>query len=200
MSTRPQLPYFHRQRGAVLVVSLLILLILTIIGVTAMSNSSLEEKMAGNMRDRSLAFQSAEAALRAGENLIEALPDIPSLANDDCTDGLCTARENDADYDPSLAPTHPHWIDQRWVENGNHENLHVWTTANRHRVYANTIAEVSSQPMFIIEFLAYVAPPGSPVGYIPAAGDPEMYRITALATGGSPNSRVLLQSTYRKEP
>jgi Tfp pilus assembly protein PilX len=54
--------------------------------------------------------------------------------------------------------------------------------------------------MFIIEFLAYVAPPGSPVGYVPAPGDPEMYRVTALATGGSPNSRVLLQSTYRKEP
>ena len=62
----------HRQRGktetgAVLVVSLLFLLVLTLIGLTGMQVTSLEEKMSGNMRDRNLAFQAAESALRAGE-------------------------------------------------------------------------------------------------------------------------------------
>lgn len=43
------------------------LLLLTIIGVTAIQTTSLEEKMAGNMRDQNLAFQAAESALRVGE-------------------------------------------------------------------------------------------------------------------------------------
>ncbi|HKK14559.1 MAG TPA: PilX N-terminal domain-containing pilus assembly protein [Gammaproteobacteria bacterium] len=55
-----------------LVVSLLILLVLTIIGVTAMSTTNLEEKMAGNMRTKNLTFQAAESGLRAGENRFSA--------------------------------------------------------------------------------------------------------------------------------
>ncbi len=56
-----------RQRGAVLMISLIFLVLLTIIGVTAMQTTLLQERMAGNMRDLNLAFQATEAALRAGE-------------------------------------------------------------------------------------------------------------------------------------
>ena len=48
------------QQGAALVVSLMILLVMTLIGITAMSSSNLEEKMAGNSRDMMLAFQAAD--------------------------------------------------------------------------------------------------------------------------------------------
>ncbi|HPF28453.1 MAG TPA: PilX N-terminal domain-containing pilus assembly protein, partial [Steroidobacteraceae bacterium] len=58
------------QRGAILVTSLLLLLVLTIIGLTAMRMTSLQERMAGSTRDLNLAFQGAEAALRDGETLI----------------------------------------------------------------------------------------------------------------------------------
>jgi len=57
----------NRKNGAVLIISLIILLLLTIIGVTAIQMSLLEEKMAGNMREQNIAFQAAESALRAGE-------------------------------------------------------------------------------------------------------------------------------------
>ena len=53
------------QNGSVLLISLVILLVLTIVGVSAMRNTTLEEKMAGNMRDKGLSFQAAEATLRA---------------------------------------------------------------------------------------------------------------------------------------
>ncbi len=56
-----------RQIGAVLVISLLILLVLTILGLSAMGTAGLEEKMAGNARAKDLGFQAAESALRAGE-------------------------------------------------------------------------------------------------------------------------------------
>jgi len=55
------------QGGAALMFSLIFLLLLTIIGLTAMQSSTLQERMAGNTRDTNLAFQAAELGLRAGE-------------------------------------------------------------------------------------------------------------------------------------
>ena len=60
-----------KQAGVVLVVSLIMLMLLTLIGVSGMQSTGIEEKMAGNMRDRNLAFQAAEAALRHAEQFIE---------------------------------------------------------------------------------------------------------------------------------
>lgn len=56
-----------RQRGAALIISLIFLLLMTLIGVSSMQSTTLQERMAGNTRDRNLAFQAAEAGLRAGE-------------------------------------------------------------------------------------------------------------------------------------
>lgn len=64
---------FHSMTGSALIVSLIILLVMTLLGITAMSTTTLEEKMAGNMRDSNLAFQAAEAALRAGETMANGL-------------------------------------------------------------------------------------------------------------------------------
>ena len=58
---------YKQQTGSALIVSLSILLILTILGVSAMRTASLEERMAGNSRDSQMAFEAAEAALRAAE-------------------------------------------------------------------------------------------------------------------------------------
>lgn len=48
------------QKGAVLAISLIILLLMTIIGVSAMQGTTLQEKMAGNLRDYNLAFQAGK--------------------------------------------------------------------------------------------------------------------------------------------
>ena len=55
------------QRGTVLVVALIFLVLLTLIGLAGMQGSTLQERMAGNMWDRAIAFQRAEIALREGE-------------------------------------------------------------------------------------------------------------------------------------
>lgn len=57
----------NRQHGAVLVISLIFLLLMTIIGVTSIQTTILQERMAGNVRDHNRALQAAEMALRAGE-------------------------------------------------------------------------------------------------------------------------------------
>ena len=60
------------QRGTVLVVSLIFLVLLTLIGLAGMQTSTMQERMAGNMRDRAIAFQTTETALRVGEEWLNA--------------------------------------------------------------------------------------------------------------------------------
>ncbi|WP_067983890.1 pilus assembly PilX family protein [Neptuniibacter pectenicola] len=55
------------EKGAVLVVALIFLLILSLIGVSSMQGTTMQEKMSGNLRDQHSAFNAAEAALREGE-------------------------------------------------------------------------------------------------------------------------------------
>ncbi|MFV3306618.1 PilX N-terminal domain-containing pilus assembly protein [Pseudomonas sp. NY15181] len=59
------------QQGAVLVVALIMLLLLTIIGISSMRSTTLQERMAGNLRDESHALQAAEAAIRQGEAVVK---------------------------------------------------------------------------------------------------------------------------------
>lgn len=59
--------YPTQQRGAVLIVALIMLLLLTVIGLSSMRGTSLQENMASNMRDSNLALQASEASLRKGE-------------------------------------------------------------------------------------------------------------------------------------
>ena len=68
-----------RQRGAVMITALMILLLMTIFGISTMDTNILEEKMAGNMRDRNTAFQAAESALRAAEIWIAAQTSMPDV-------------------------------------------------------------------------------------------------------------------------
>lgn len=58
----------HRQRGAVLIVSLIILIMMTIIGVTALSTATLEQRMAVNTQQDDMMFQAAESEI---ENVID---------------------------------------------------------------------------------------------------------------------------------
>lgn len=55
------------QRGAALLVGLIILILLTLIGLAGINSSTLQERMAGNHLMLQNAFQNAEAALRSAE-------------------------------------------------------------------------------------------------------------------------------------
>lgn len=55
----------RRQQGAVLIVSLIILLVLTLIGIAGMNTSVLQERMAVNAQNSNRAFQAAESSVRA---------------------------------------------------------------------------------------------------------------------------------------
>jgi type IV pilus assembly protein PilX len=57
----------NTQRGAVLIVSLVFLLLLTLLATSSMQNATLQEKVAGSLKRRDASFQAAETALRIAE-------------------------------------------------------------------------------------------------------------------------------------
>jgi type IV pilus assembly protein PilX len=94
------------QKGMALIISLIILLSMTLLGLAAMQNTSLQERMAGNMRAENIAFQAAEAALRAGE---QALIDAASQPSDNGT--------NFFKYDGRPCECLD-WDSKKWTDNG----------------------------------------------------------------------------------
>lgn len=75
----------NAQRGVALVVALVLLVVATLIGLTGIRGTNLQERMSANMYDRSLAFQRAESALRAAEEAITANWRIDVLGGADCS-------------------------------------------------------------------------------------------------------------------
>lgn len=57
----------QRQRGATLLVSLIMLLLISILAVGGMQGSILQERMATNAQDQAISFEAAESALRTAE-------------------------------------------------------------------------------------------------------------------------------------
>jgi type IV pilus assembly protein PilX len=160
----------HHQSGAVLIISLIMLLLLTLIATTGIQTTSLEEKMAGNLRDKNLGFQAAESALKAAE--ISLTPPLATTAAG--TGGLYSSA--------STIPTNSAILtDSFWTANP----VATSTVTN----LGNGIAT----PLYIIQDMGIPADcAGAAVGSLGC----NYYRITVRATGGSTNAVVILQSIY----
>jgi type IV pilus assembly protein PilX len=172
--------FMHKQQGAVLVTGLLILLILTIIGITGMSNTTMQERMASNDRDRQVAFQAAEAALRHAEKYLGSPGTSLSSSSfdDDCESPLA------GHCNPKPAST------EQWLISAN------WTDSDKHIPYSTT-GETLSSPKYIIEYMGkQVIPPAT----LPCPTCNDIFRITALASGATNTARVMLQSYYVTTP
>lgn len=165
----------NKQSGSALIVSLVILVVMTLIGITAMGSSSLQERMAGNSRDTALAFQAAEAALRNGEsffinNAIPALNVDPFLFNG----------SNPGLYDRGNMP--------------DVSAAATWTNS----LPAGVITGVSTQPRYIIERV--MTQPVDSLNVTDPYADPPQVRtwarVTARAEGGTTNTQVMLQSYF----
>jgi len=59
------LPVTKKQRGATLLISLVLLLVLTILALAAGRSATLQQRMAGNLQQQNLAFQAAENGIQA---------------------------------------------------------------------------------------------------------------------------------------
>ncbi len=168
-------PPLH-QSGAVLIVSLIMLLLLTLLGVTSIQTTSLEEKMAGNMRDKDLAFQAAESALATAESTLNPVAPavLPTFTNEG-TGGFYSATPTTPITDASLEASF--WADQTRLK----------------ATYTATGLGVAN-PTYIIQVMGVTDCPGAALGSLGCTN----YRIIARATGGSTNAVVILESIYSR--
>ena len=173
----------RRERGTALVFALVMLLLLTILGITAITTSSLQEKMAGNMRDQYMAQQAGESILRDGQAWVfnqqtRPTPTCPPAAT-------ATGRIWDSSCLPTSAssPTASWWLtadDTWWTANG----------------YTSTVATnyVLQEPRYVVERIQQV-----PLD--PSSGKKiyrYYYRTTGWSVGASDYSRGILQDIFSK--
>ncbi len=177
--------YARKQRGAVLIVALIFLLVMTILIMASVRGTVLQERMAGNLYDRSLAFQAAEAALREGERYaLETAPKPTATACD--TNGNC------GKPDPAAQPV--------WLVATNWDKAHNVNDGHGHVIQ---IGDLPVPPQFLIELLADNMPEVNLCESTavnpdaPCYAGPEglRYRITARS-GEAGRAVVVLQSVY----
>lgn len=166
------------EEGTVLIMAMTFVLILSLIGVTSMTTTALEEKMAGNMSDKNIAFQAAESALVAGEVWIGSQMNKPVFDPTNGIDGL---------HLPSTTST-PVWDD----------STGIWSSNDLFSYPALNI--VSAQPTYLVEDLGQIPDSGGSL-VLPAnykASGKNVFRVTARASGTSAAAVAMLQSVYEK--
>lgn len=171
-------PSLHSQRGMTLVIVLIFLMLLTMLGIAAMSTTTLQEKMAGNLKDQTIAFQSAESAARFAEAQLRSKFEFPDLA---------TGSSNAAvDVWPYSTTTDYGTVATSWWSSNAEEYGAIGT---------DDIRQAATDPRYIIQYRAPVQEDlsGESMGivYIPHA-----FNIYAHGTGQTLNARSVVQTTY----
>ncbi|MCL7945876.1 PilX N-terminal domain-containing pilus assembly protein [Marinobacter sp. ATCH36] len=72
----------YRQKGAALLMSLVILLVLSLLATSSMQNSIMQERMSTSTREGLMALEAAEAALREVEEQLEGLDSLDNFGSD----------------------------------------------------------------------------------------------------------------------
>lgn len=196
-----------KQGGAVLIVGLVILLSLTLLGLSAIDSSILETRMATNAQQSQLAFESSESALRAGEEWVATV----AMATDgqdrivtpafDGTNGRYALRP---DIPGVVTPVNFDVLDPTDGSNG-------WLNGSGRGVEVPLAgpmsAEVPRSPRYIVEYLGRTIQTAqgakrnlTVLNPTAAASDPREYafRVTAVGWGRDTKAYRVVQSTIRR--
>ncbi len=156
------------ETGSVLIVSLVMLLLLSLIGLAGMQTTIMQDRMASNLIDKGMAFEAAEAALREAEaDLRTNVPVSFSGAN-----GLYRVG----------ASNRPDWPADT-SDNGNS----VIT-------YSGSFPDVDAQPKYVVEQIDTIVPPGCDLS---SYCEPVYFRVTGVGFGGSDTSAAVLTTVFR---
>ena len=173
------------QEGFVLIVGLVILGLLTMLALSGMRDSTMQEKMAGASRTSFIAFQAAEDALRKAEECLE---------NDDS--GCTFDPANDAHFSKD---------DAAFPEHNDLFNATTWD-AFPPPVAPTALAGVPAEGVkYIIRQASTIADEAggeelcTPFVYPPCKDDSDevVYEITARGAGESGASQSVLRVYYR---
>jgi type IV pilus assembly protein PilX len=175
-------PSSRKQQGVTLIVALIFLAVLTLLGVTAAQVMGQEERMAGNARNRDLAFQAAEAALNAAEKNVPTFPATFPAATIETpgSSGMYT-------FSLCMPNTQAFWSGTSAKDClGVAKTGFNWNTADATIAIAG-VDEVAEQPKYIVEKM-------------PDSAGAKRYRVTARGVGGDANAVVILQAVYTYTP
>ena len=167
-----------RQSGAALIIALIFLLLMTLLSTSAMRTSTMQERMAGSMRDWNLGFQGAEASLRAAEKY---LLDPVVLPEFNAVEGFYTM----------TSPDMPVWTGEETAD------------GNGFVTYPYDVTGVAERPRYFLEKLSSARPAGTSTETGTPVEEIFYFRITAVGYGGaldddgSPLTAVVLSSVYR---
>ncbi|NRQ41237.1 PilX protein [Rheinheimera sp. YQF-2] len=165
----------NSQKGVALIVSLLLLLAITLLTISSMQRSTLQERMTANLYERQLAVQQIEAALRAAEQVLTGLLPNPATSAGTITGfyGLPVAGNVD-----------------RW--------------ANAATVWADAPVinqDMAAPAQYIIEYMGDWPSPASPDCANFTTIEPDClsptFRITARAVPANDRPQVVMQSIWR---
>ncbi|KRT55382.1 pilus assembly PilX family protein [endosymbiont of Ridgeia piscesae] len=211
----------HRQqRGAVLVLALMLLVIMTVLGISGIGNSVLEQRMAGNFHQSNTALQAAEVALRVAERWLTT--NITSTANlssfKSGSTGLYSAMRHTVNISPPLQAEDSDRIcagtesggcrfdpirEEHWCNDASPPTCPLgkgYVTLGQDDLGTGTLPsfdqQVAQQPRFIIE---YVGPADVKIdltmGKVSASTSArQAFRITAIGWGQDRAARQVLQS------
>ncbi len=172
------LTHLDNQRGWVLVVGLVILVMLTILAMAMMKTTRLEEKMAGATRDLNLSFQAAETALRAAEN------DIESQTYESYFATTANGIYSKADAEP---------VDLFIADWNDDDSIAMFPDG------VEMLEGVSLSPRYMIKQFTRIEGNNLTItGYADTPPVPVVFRVTARGTGGTNNRATLLRSHYAK--
>lgn len=172
----------NSEQGIALFLALVVLLIITILGVSGLQTTTLEERMAANARDRDLAFQAAEAALIDAERFLNNA--VLGVFNN--VNGLYAFG----------AANRPIWIGPgQQVGNGV-----ITYSVNRPGAGAQAAAipGVAQQPEYFIEQMPATLPPGGSLEAGTPSDEIAFFRVTARGFGGRANTTVVLQTGFQR--
>ena len=204
-----------KQHGSVLLVTMVMLVVMTLVGLAGIEVTGLEEKMVLNMRDRQAAFEAAEVALKQAEDYV----------CQNLTDGHIKGEEDSAGkggyYDVRLADS-CNDMDEDKSSDDNSENKNTesssanaasvsekdWDTSCKYDGASVLTAEqkkayerLVEAPSFIVERLLEDNPDKSlESGKAVRTGDmPVYHRITVQAKGLTMNTEVRLQTVFKAQ-
>lgn len=166
------------QRGAAMVIALVMLLVLTLLATASARMTLLEERMTGNTQDRNVAFQAAEAALRSGEIVAQA-PVVPTFGG--ANGGL---------YKPADPGDEAVWEVMDWEDAAAvHADADLDAIVNG---FGGATAD------YIVEQLPRVPTPGESLAADGTVDEATFYRVTARGVGVAGNATVTLQTTFKR--
>ncbi|MEO8673383.1 MAG: PilX N-terminal domain-containing pilus assembly protein [Tahibacter sp.] len=189
------------QRGAVLFVGLVFLVLLTLIAVTATNTSIMQERMTGGLRNAQLAMSGAESAMREAETRLWNASVGSSPFSDCGTEGLfgCYSYVPEKFVIPAVRAFRESRV---WTDTG----ATIYSTKDLTAMTGlQATGNLSRNPAYIIEDLGLDLPPGAS-GYEQKGLDPyqtdknagikHLYRTTARSTGGNDGVIRVVESTF----